>query len=74
MSDKVKISGDEPVEELVKAYPEAVGFLAERGVVCIRCGEPYWGTLRELMEAKGMHDQIELIVADLNKHLKTARL
>jgi hypothetical protein len=69
MSETQGISADVSVEELVEAHPEAIPFLAERGVVCIRCGEPYWGTLRDLMEIKGMGAQVEQIVADLNRYL-----
>jgi hypothetical protein len=69
MTDEREISPDVSIEELVEAHPELVGFLAERGVVCIRCGEPYWGTLRELMEMKGMAAQVAQVVADLNRYL-----
>ncbi len=44
------------VEELVEVLPEAVRLLAERGIVCVRCGEPYWGTLGELAQEKGITD------------------
>lgn len=56
---------DSNVEELVEAYPKASSFLADRGVVCIRCGEAYWGTLGELMASKHIPDP-EALVADLN--------
>jgi len=69
MIDGQEISADVSVEELVAAHPWAVSFLAERGGVCIRCGEPYWGTLRELMEMKGLGAHVEQVVADLNRHL-----
>jgi hypothetical protein len=63
------INADVHVEDLVDEYPRAVGFLAERGVVCIRCGEPYWGTLRELAATKGLGDRIDEIVQDLQHYL-----
>ncbi len=44
------------IEELVEALPVAVRILAEKGIVCIRCGEPYWGTLKELAAEKGITD------------------
>ena len=50
------IDEDVRIEELVEALPEAVRILAERGIVCIRCGEPYWGTLAELASEKGITD------------------
>jgi len=34
--------------------PESVKILARNGIVCIRCGEPYWGTLGELAAEKGI--------------------
>lgn len=42
------------VEELVERYPDSVAFLMKEGIVCIRCGEPFWGSLGELIKDKGM--------------------
>lgn len=64
------ISADMSVEELVEKYPQAAGFLADRGIVCIRCGEPYWGLLRELAETKNLGGQIDAIVAELTVFLE----
>jgi hypothetical protein len=66
------INADLHVEDLVDEYPGAVGFLAERGVVCIRCGEPYWGTLRELAATRGLGDRIDEIVQELRRYLEGA--
>lgn len=52
----MEITLDLRVDELVEAHPQAAGFLADRGVVCIVCGEPYWGTLGELMRHKQIAD------------------
>lgn len=60
------ITADIQVEELVDQYPTAGPFLADRGIVCIKCGEAYWGTLRELAALKGKEGQIEQIVQELN--------
>lgn len=39
--------------------------------VCLRCGEPFWGTLGELLANKDYTpDEIERIVAELNEHLE----
>lgn len=62
------VSLDVPVEQLVEAYPRAAGFLAERGVICIVCGEAYWGRLGDLMVAKGITDPDGLL-ADLKDYL-----
>ncbi len=51
-----KVTKDIPVEDLVHKYPEAVGFLTKKGIRCIRCGEPLWCTLGELLEEDGIPD------------------
>lgn len=52
----MEITADIRIEELVAAVPQSVRVLARHGIVCIRCGEPFWGTLRELAEDKGIPD------------------
>jgi hypothetical protein len=53
------------VEELLEKYDGINVYLMKKGIVCIRCGEPVWGTLEELVEDKGM--DIDEVVADLNE-------
>lgn len=48
------ITLDTSVERVLEAHPKAAAFLQERGIVCFVCGEPAWGTLRELVEGKGL--------------------
>jgi len=60
------ITKDIYIEDLVRAYPEVVGLLADKGLVCIRCGEPVWGTLEELALSKEM-DNIDTVVEELNR-------
>lgn len=67
MSDKITL--DIQVDELSASFPEAVGFLAKRGVRCIRCGEPIWGTLGELLEDDGIENP-QLLVDELNEYIK----
>ena len=55
------------IEELVEKVPDSVTFLREKGLVCILCGEPVWGTLEELAKSKSFSDQqIDNIVVELN--------
>jgi len=63
MRDEVTL--DIQVEELAVSFPEAVGFLTKNGVRCIRCGEPVWGTLGELLEAEGIENP-QVLVDELN--------
>ena len=67
-----EITLDIQVEELAETFPEAVGFLTRRGIRCIRCGEPIWGTLGELLQ----EDKVEnpsFLVEELNQFLKNIK-
>jgi len=60
------------IEELVEILPDAVTYLMEKGIRCLRCGEPIWGTLENAAREKGFDDeQINNFVEDLNKMLKS---
>lgn len=60
------ITKDIYIEELVSDYPFSVRFLSERGVKCIACGEPIWGTLEEAAREKDFDDAaIDQLVNDL---------
>lgn len=50
----MKITVDITVEKLLELYPKAAAFLQEQGILCFVCGEPAWGTLRELIKGKGL--------------------
>lgn len=62
----MEINADIRIEELVTAAPESVRILARHGIVCIRCGEPFWGTLRELADEKGIGD-LTRVLDDLQR-------
>ncbi|MDX9907551.1 MAG: hypothetical protein RBS55_13255 [Bacteroidales bacterium] len=56
------------VEDLVREYPFASRFLSDRGLQCIICGEPVWGTLEELALDKNFTEQqISQLIADLKQ-------
>ena len=52
---------DMPVEELAQQHPTAVGFLTRHNIRCIRCGEPLWCTLGELLKEEGIPNPQKLI-------------
>ena len=60
----MKITKNITIEELVEEIPEAVKYLADEGIRCIRCGEPIWGTLEEAAKEKNFSDE------DINKFIK----
>jgi len=67
----MEITKDIEIEDLVNALPEAVGYLREEGIRCLRCGEPIWGSLEDAAKEKGYDDKdIERFVKDLNKMAK----
>jgi hypothetical protein len=67
MGKTPSIGPDTDVEDLVERHPRSVGFLMDRGVVCMKCGEPIWGTLGEIIESKGL--DVGRTIADLKKFL-----
>ena len=68
MKKKPPLTEDMFVEDLVEAYPELIGPLANRGVVCLVCGEAYWGTLKDLATKKGITD-VKALIDDLRMDL-----
>ena len=65
----MKISRSTLIEEIVETYPFLVKSLREHGIVCIRCGEPIWGTLEQVAAEKGI-ENIDQLVNDLNKMIQ----
>ena len=66
MAEQV-ITKDTTIEELIEMVPASVKYLMEKGIRCIVCGEPIWGTLEEAAQEKGFSDEdIEGFVKDLN--------
>ncbi len=65
-----KVDKNVTIEELVIQFPESVKFLMDKGIKCIACGEPVWGTLEENAKEKGMDDEtIEHVVQELNEKI-----
>ena len=55
------------IEELVEVLPASVSYLSRKGIKCIACGEPVWGTLEEAAQEKGFgEEEIDGFVRDLN--------
>jgi hybrid cluster-associated redox disulfide protein len=66
------ITAEMEIEDLVNQYPEVVGLLMQKGIVCIQCGTPIWGTLKEAAERKGITD-VDGLVDELNDWLKKGK-
>lgn len=62
------IKRETSIEDLVNALPAAVMYLSEKGIKCIACGEPIWGTLEEAAKEKGFKkNEVDSFVRDLNR-------
>ena len=60
------ITKDIEIEDLVRNYPFSIRYLGDKGIKCIACGEPVWGTLEEAATEKGFNkSEIENIVAEM---------
>ena len=67
INDSMEITRDMSIEDLVDLKPGAVRYLADRGIKCIACGEPIWGTLEQAAMEKGFgEEEITGFVRDLN--------
>lgn len=63
----MKIEKEITIEELVSVKPDSIVFLMEKGIKCIACGEPVWGTFEEAAKLKNFNDaEIEALVEELN--------
>jgi hypothetical protein len=52
-------------------YPEVNTFFLERRILCMVCGEPFWGTIGELLEQKGFDEGgQDKIMNDCNEYIK----
>lgn len=66
---EMKITKDITIEELVETVPGSVKYLMEKGIKCIACGEPIWGTLEDAAKEKGFSDsEIKKFIDEL-EHL-----
>ena len=69
----MKISKDIYIEDMVHQIPGSVRYLADKGIMCIACGEPIWGTLEEAAKEKKFSDEeIVVFVKELNKLCDTS--
>lgn len=62
------ITTETSIEDLVERLPESVHFLSEKGIRCIICGEPVWGTIASAAREKGFgEEEIHRFVEELRQ-------
>jgi len=65
------ISKDISIDTLVTEHPKSVRFLMEKGIKCLACGEPIWGTLESSAKEKGFsNEEIDNLIVELDTILK----
>ena len=63
----MEITKDISIEDLVELIPDSVRYLSEKGIKCIACGEPIWGTLGEAVSEKGFSEkELAIFIQELN--------
>ncbi len=68
------ITKEMTIEELVGILPESVSYLMDKGIRVLICGEPIWGTLEEVVMAKGYSvSELDSMINDLNLLLTTSQ-
>ena len=66
------ITNSTTIEDLVEKVPKAIFYLSKKGIKCVMCGEPIWGTLEEVAKEKGFNEnEINQFVGDLNELSKS---
>lgn len=66
-----KIDKTITIEDLVNDYSFSVNYLMKKGIRCIRCGEPIWGTLESACLEKGFNDDdIQKFVDEINEMIE----
>jgi hypothetical protein len=67
--DYVKPNDD--VDEIIERYPQVVDFFSEKEIVCVKCGEPVWGTIETIIKEK--YDNVEDIIKQLNQYIHSSK-
>jgi hypothetical protein len=64
----MRIEQDSPVEEVLDKHPTLARVFVRFNVPCLVCGEPFWGTVREL--AQKYNVELEDLLMALNGALE----
>jgi hybrid cluster-associated redox disulfide protein len=65
------IKPTDTIEELLENYPGINSYLMEHGIHCIKCGEPVWATLEELIREKRL--DLDKILNELNRRFTSKK-
>ena len=63
-----EITVDTLIEDIVYQRPDLVGMLARLGVVCVKCTDPFWGTIGDYCHIKNL--DTDAIITQINEAMK----
>jgi methionine synthase II (cobalamin-independent) len=68
----MKITLNTYLEEIINVIPDSIQYLQKKGIKCIACGEPVWGTLKEAASFKNIsEEELSKIIIKLNEMIET---
>jgi len=63
---EIRIYKNMQIEDLIEKYPQAATWLWRKGIRCVICGEPIWGTLeRAALEKSYNEKEIDILIDEL---------
>jgi methionine synthase II (cobalamin-independent) len=67
----MRITTNTYLEEIINIIPDSILYLQKKGIKCIACGEPVWGTLEDAADLKKITAQeLSVIVSELNEMIE----
>lgn len=67
--DSVDITAQTSVAELLEQYPQANEFFLEKGFRCLRCGEPFWGSIEKFLKSSRFTGDINALLDELRAYV-----
>lgn len=67
--DHTDITVQTSVAELLEQYPQANEFFLEKGFRCLRCGEPFWGSIEKFLKSSRFSGDTNTLLDELRVYL-----
>ena len=72
--EKIKVTKDMTIGDVVKQYPASIEVLQSAGVHCVGCHVSYWETLEQGFKGHGMSDeQVDEVIAKINNAVEDSK-
>jgi hypothetical protein len=67
--DITDITAQISIEELLERYPKANEFFLEKGFRCLRCGEPFWGSIEKFLKSSRFTGDVNALLDELRSYV-----